>query len=398
MRIPKKFQRAKTGVWYLQLNKRRVVTLGKDEAKAEVKANQLLREYAREGGVALASSPTFHDLIDEYTAWIADNRAPSKTEVTRGFWRDLKEATSAKLRANMVKPIQIEKFINGREGVKSPTTKHDYISLVSGMFNWGIQWGLVEANPLAKMPKPKRRVRQDYLPADRFQEFFDALTNDAIRDFVTVQLETGCRPMEMFKMSAAEFDAAGERVVFDIEDSKGNHTSRVIFLTPRALAIVTRLAALYPVGPIFRNTRGVPFNKDSINCYMRRLKVKLAMPSLCATTLRHSYAVWRLHNGDDPLSVAKMMGHKDTRMLATRYGHLEGAAFLATKAKALPMPFTLLSTDSAANGAQADPAGSERNGHADGAGASNGKATSRKRGRGRKPRPQSDTPPPDRAA
>ena len=84
-----------------------------------------------------------------------------------------------------------------------------------------------------------------------------------------------------------------------------------------------RLVEQYPEGKLFRNRRGVPWNRNSIRCRFRRLKRELNMPNLTATTLRHSYAHHRLTSGQDALTVAKLMGHVDTRMIATRYGHLE---------------------------------------------------------------------------
>ena len=56
---------------------------------------------------------------------------------------------------------------------------------------------------------------------------------------------------------------------------------------------------------------------------MRRLKKKLNIPELCAYMCRHSFAHANLVQGGDPLAVAKAMGHRDTKMIATRYGHVE---------------------------------------------------------------------------
>ncbi len=47
------------------------------------------------------------------------------------------------------------------------------------------------------------------------------------------------------------------------------------------------------------------------------------MPKLCAYTLRHSYAHWKLITGTDSHLVSKLLGHGDGRMLETRYGHVE---------------------------------------------------------------------------
>lgn len=70
------------------------------------------------------------------------------------------------------------------------------------------------------------------------------------------------------------------------------------------------------------NSKGRPWNKNSINCRFKRSKKELEMPKLCATVLRHSYAHYRLTNGQEALTVAELLGHRDTRMLAERYGKI----------------------------------------------------------------------------
>ena len=73
----------------------------------------------------------------------------------------------------------------------------------------------------------------------------------------------------------------------------------------------------------FGTARGVPWTKDAVNCRFKRLKQEFNMPELCAYTLRHSFAYAKLSSGVDSILVAKLMGHADTRMLETRYGHIE---------------------------------------------------------------------------
>ncbi|TWT86640.1 site-specific tyrosine recombinase XerC [Pseudobythopirellula maris] len=97
----------------------------------------------------------------------------------------------------------------------------------------------------------------------------------------------------------------------------------MVCLPPEALEVIKRLAEKWPEGPLFRNPRGIPWSRISVRLCFRRLKEKLGMPKLCATTLRHSFAHHRLTSGQDALTVAKLMGHVDTRMLATRYVHLD---------------------------------------------------------------------------
>jgi integrase len=125
----------------------------------------------------------------------------------------------------------------------------------------------------------------------------------------------------MFKFAAAHFD--GEKFTLPISSSKGRKRSRVVYVPKESLPIVRRLVKENPTGPLFRNSKGRPWDKNSIRCRFRRLKRELGMPGLTATTLRHSFAHWRLTLGQDSETVAKLMGHVDTTMLSRRYGHVE---------------------------------------------------------------------------
>jgi hypothetical protein len=95
-------------------------------------------------------------------------------------------------------------------------------------------------------------------------------------------------------------------------------------LNPASITIVERLiAGREPNDFIFLNTADQPWNKDSIGCAVRRLRKKANLPGLVATACRHSYAYAALTQGGEPMAVAKSMGHVDTRMIETRYGHVE---------------------------------------------------------------------------
>jgi integrase len=110
----------------------------------------------------------------------------------------------------------------------SPTTANYRIALIVTVFSWAKSMGYIDENPLAKMPKPKRRVRQEFVPADLWPQVLALSTDQEFRDFLTVMLSTGCRVQEMFKFEPDHYDPVGRRFVLPIEDSKGQRSSRVI--------------------------------------------------------------------------------------------------------------------------------------------------------------------------
>ena len=134
--------------------------------------------------------------------------------------------------------------------------------------------------------------------------------------------ETGCRPIEARKAEGRFIDLQHNMLIYPESMNKTRKGERVIFLTEKACAICRRLILKHPDGPIFRNQRGKPWNKNSIKCRFTRIGKKLGMPGLCAYGIRHSFATEGLKNGVDSVSLSMLMGHSDVSMIARTYQHL----------------------------------------------------------------------------
>ncbi|QDT69459.1 site-specific tyrosine recombinase XerC [Planctomycetes bacterium MalM25] len=324
MRQPKPWFRKQTQCWYVQI-KGRQIKLGPDRDAAHAEFHRLMCQPSRSSEPVAARS-----LIARYIEWMHQHRAESTSANRQPILESFSASLPKGLTADELRPFHVLEWLNPELG---PTTRADRITLIKTVWNWGVSMGYVTSNPVARIPKPSRKARQDFVPRGRWKELLDAATDQPFRDFLAMMLLTGARTQEMLVFSAEHYD--GKRFVLPIEMSKGRKRSRVVYLPSEARAIVERLVAEYPEGHLFRNARGEPWNRNSVRLRFRRIKKLLQMPGLCATTLRHSYAHDRLSCGQDALTVAKLMGHADTRMIATRYGHLEqNADFMQDAANA----------------------------------------------------------------
>jgi integrase len=312
MRIPKMWFRKQTGAWYVKIDGKQI-NLGKDKEKAH-------RQYRRLLDSGNPELHTVRQVLELHWQWLKKNRRPTTYQPREGMFRSFGESVPKYLKASSLRPYHVQKWIDDNPRPLSDTTKNYRITTICGVFNWAKKMGYLERNPVEGMPKPKRTVRQEFLPADRWRELLDAATDEEFKDWLSIMLATGARAEEMFKLKAEHFD--GERFVLPIEDSKGRRESRIIYLPEPALYIVKRLADENPEGPLLLNKQGQPWNRNSVRCRFRRLKKVLNMPKLCATVLRHSYAHHRLTSGQDALTVAELLGHKGTDMLAKRYGKI----------------------------------------------------------------------------
>lgn len=311
MRKPKLWFRKQTKSWYVKIDGEQI-NLGKDKQAAKEQYQRLIN--------GIAGKHTVREILDLYWRWLKKNRRPSTYEPRERLLKSFGKSVASNLKASALKPYHVQTWIDENPRTLSATTQNHRISTIIAVFNWAKQMGHLDRNPIEGMPKPQRTVRQEFLPVDRWQDLLDAATDGEFRDWLTIMLATGMRAEEMFKLKAERFDT--DRFVLPIEDSKGRKQSRIIYLPEPALSIVQRLAEDRPEGDLLLNSQGRPWTRNSINCRFKRLKKVMDMPKLCATVLRHSYGHYRLTNRQDALSVAELMGHKDTRMLATRYGKI----------------------------------------------------------------------------
>lgn len=325
MRQPKPWYRKSTRSWYVQVG-RKQVRLGRDKQAAWAKYYKLMsvpRGAESEGKITIAT------LVGLYLAWCEKNRAPSTYEKNRLHLRGFMKCVSKTLLVSDLKPHYVQRWIDTRYGGLSNTYKHTAITVLKAAMNWAVDQGYIDHSPIARVKKPQPAIRDFFVrPAD-WPRLLASARGQAFKDYVAVMLSTGARPQELRHVEARHFDRELRRLYFPCDESKGKRNQRAVYLDDLAFAVVERLAATHPKGPIFRNSRGRPWTRHAIGGRFRRLRARLNMPMLCAYSLRHSHAHWRVITGTDSYVLTRLLGHADGRMLETRYGHVEqDAAFM----------------------------------------------------------------------
>ena len=83
---------------------------------------------------------------------------------------------------------------------------------------------------------------------------------------------------------------------FKADESKTRKLRVLRIKDAEIIRIVQQLIAKHPTGPIFRNTKGKPWNQKSLSIGFRKLKEKLQEhgmrldPDACMYSCRHTYA------------------------------------------------------------------------------------------------------------
>jgi integrase len=229
------------------------------------------------------------------------------------------------LLAQDLKPLHVSRWLNSHPGWKG--ARRCAVIAIKRAFNWAAGEGLLALNPPPKVKKPPQTFRQRVLTREERQEVMAAIRDQAFRDFVFAIQETGCRPSEVARVTAAHVNLElGVWVFADRKTVKKTGKPRIVYLTPAIVELTKRPMADHPEGPLFRGPRGGrPFTRIVIRCRFRRLRQKLPhLKGLIAYAYRHSFATDALVNGVGIAQVAELLRHTSTEMVMRHYSLIAG--------------------------------------------------------------------------
>ncbi|MDB4614266.1 hypothetical protein OAH18_01110 [bacterium] len=374
--FPKPFFRKSRKLWYVQLNGKQQ-NLGPDRDRAFELYYQLMQQKPVTQQVSPVSGEMVVALIDAYLDWCVKHRAAATYEWYRWRLQLFTETIPSNLTVSQLKPFHVQGWIDSQDGWGSGS-KRNGVKAIQRAMRWAVQQGYIERSPIAQMQKPAMGKREVVLSPEEFQMLLDNTQCQPLIDLLNVTWETGCRPQESLRVEARHVDVAGSRWVIPVSESKTDIV-RVIYLTESALETTTRLMRGNPTGPLFRNTKGVAWNKDSVSNAIQRIQVRvgkrmmleqgLTVPNAeveekmltlsptitskgktreksvaelrceakrkltikmacslargyCLYHIRHTWMNRLLRSGVDAMTVAILAGHSDPSMLAKTYQHL----------------------------------------------------------------------------
>ena len=370
---PKPFFRKSRRLWYVQINGRQH-NLGPDRDKAFELYFGLMQQ-PKESPLVVGESVVV--LIDQYLDWCKQHRAPDTFEWYRWRLQLFCDSIPENLTVSDLKPFHVQEWIDSRTSWGSGS-KRNGCKAVQRAMRWAEQQGYIERSPIAHMQKPQMGKREIVITDSQFAELKELSRDRSFTDLLQVTWDTGCRPQESLRVEARHVDAAGSRWVIPVTEAK-TEIVRVVYLTESALDITRRLCEQYPAGPLFRNSRGGVWTKDSVNNAFHRVQIrkgKLMMgelgseptsaeidakirtlapnrkvqgverpktaselrqeakkkltnkkasdlaPRFCLYHIRHTWMNRLLRSGVDAMTVAILAGHSDPSVLAKTYQHL----------------------------------------------------------------------------
>lgn len=308
-KFPKPYYRKQRKTWSVQIG-RRQITLGPDQKAAFAEYHRLM---ASEGIGVSPSKLKACELVDLFLEHVKRHKKASTYGWYQVHLQSFSDHAGGAVVAN-VKPHHVSGWIDAHPRWGA-STRRGAITAIKRCWAWALEEGRLDTNPLVSIKRPPMGRRAGIADEDQ-AKFMDAIRHAELRDFADAMIETGCRPGELSDVTAV--DVAEDRGSMVVRNKLG---SRIVVLTEKAGAIMTRLALASPDGPIFRNTRGMPWNRNSLRCAFREIRKRTGVAGAVPYALRHLYGTKAIERGVDSLLVAELMGHKDVTMLQQHYAH-----------------------------------------------------------------------------
>lgn len=315
--------------WYVKDASRKNIRLDPDEQTA-------LKMWAELANAEQPESPTapVAAVANAFVSW-AQTNVSAKT--FRGYGDFIKSFCNlyAHVRVRELKPFHVTRWLE-KQSTWGTETHRGAIAAVKRMFNWAVEEGLLERNPLAKVRKPSAKRREILITDDQHARMM--LANDSGREdqervaaFRAVMIalkHSGARPGMVASVQVENVSPGVDAwIMAQHKTRKKTGKPLIIYLSP-CLQTLTRIAmAARKSGPLFLNSLGNAWTSNAIRCRMKGLREKLKLPAgTVAYSYRHTFTTNAILNGTNIASVAELLGHSDLKMLARHYAHLDKSA------------------------------------------------------------------------
>jgi integrase len=212
------------------------------------------------------------------------------------------------------------------------------ISAIKRALSWAETEGLIDNNPLAKMPLPSGGRREVLITDEQHSQLMTrqplsrkgkprklAPAEAAFRQVLIALRLSGSRPGTIAKVARENVTAdVSAWVMRRHKTSKKTKKPLTVYLSPCLQTLTRILLSRERSGPLFVNARGKPWTTSALVQRMARLRKWLNLPAgtVCYSQ-RHTYITNALKGGENPATVAELVGHVDLRMLAANYAHLD---------------------------------------------------------------------------
>jgi integrase/recombinase XerC len=233
-----------------------------------------------------------------------------------------------------IAPEHTAGFIAAAPHLKA-ATKRRKLDALSSFFRYVVRRGLVDANPVEWVVRPKReKPLPTWLPLSDVEALQNAVIDPPERAILLTLLLTGVRRQELIRLDVRDWDE--DAGLIRILDGKGRKGRAVP--VPASLAAALRQHMSVRVGrdseALFVNQSGRRLKPSSLQRMFRRWlrDADLEGKGYTLHSMRHTFATLALRAGVDLRALQELMGHEDLSTTA-RYLHTDARTKMQAAAR-----------------------------------------------------------------
>lgn len=307
------FRKLPSGKWQAQIARNGIRKSSSFATKREAQDWAARQEYLVTNAEPPQTKLTLKDAFDRYAREESPKRRGERWEVVR-----LERLSSDKIadkRLADLEPADFAEWRDRRAKEVAPATVRREMTLMSSVLTTARrEWGLISHNPISDIRKPASPPPRDRrVSADEIDKLIKAGGTDlskaqarAVHAF-RFAVETAMRAGEIVGLTDKTVDR--DTRVATLPKTK-NGTARKVPLSIAALSLLDELPETD--GPLF------DLSNQQIDAMFRKARDKSKIEDLRFHDSRHE-AITRLAKKVDVLSLARMVGHKDVKMLMIYY-------------------------------------------------------------------------------
>ncbi len=287
-----------------------------EKAKQEQKQGRFFPERFQQSGREAATA-----VIESYLLTLpVSGKTPSTIAVERYYGKWWAERLIGKP-LHAVPPALLDQAMTDLNATKkTPQTVLHYMKFLRHVFRWAIGRGMIEKSPFANVKLPTVRAgKTRFLSIEEEAQLCRAIGQPYDR-WIRLAILTGMRKSEQFGLRWADIDL--ERGLITLPHTKSG-TIQYVHLTEEARALLGDLIAGNMSVWVFPS-ENPDTHLDHHNFYARVYQPALVtakLPGVTWHTLRHTFASRLAMNGQAPSTIAALLRHSGTDLVA-RYAHL----------------------------------------------------------------------------
>ncbi|MEM9522935.1 MAG: site-specific integrase [Pseudomonadota bacterium] len=307
------FRKLPSGKWQAQIARQGVRKSASFATRREAQDWAVRQEYLATSADPPRSTLTLKDVFDRYAREASPKKRGARWEIIR--LEKLKREAIGGLRLSALGPAEFADWRDRRLREVAPASVNREMVLMSAVLTTARkEWGLIATNPLSDVRKPASPPARDRrVSGEEIERLIAAAGTDlaqatarAVHAF-RFAIETAMRAGEIVGLTWEAIDR--DTRVATLPRTK-NGTARRVPLSIAALSLLD----------VLPDTGGSVFGLTSqqLDALFRKARDKARIEGLRFHDSRHE-AITRLAAKLDVLSLARMVGHRDIRMLQVYY-------------------------------------------------------------------------------